>query len=110
MFVSEKNCEKKIITLFYIILLWTGSDLSDNRKERSNFFSCRWDENNYIVRHNYALDGDNGMKNNMHNVFSKGGREGRISLKYINYLTRILHSASFSCTRRKNIYASTHNY
>lgn len=31
---------------------------------------------------NYALDGDNGMKNNVHSVFSKGGREVRISLKY----------------------------
>lgn len=83
MFVSEKDYEKKNnnIILCNIITNVARSTRQQEGKIELLFLSLR-QKNNYVVRHNYALDGDNGMKNNMHNVFSKDGREGRISLKY----------------------------
>lgn len=56
--MSEKDYEKKkkIVTLFYVILLRIFQAIG--RKDRISFLVI---ENNYVARHNYALDGDNGM-------------------------------------------------
>lgn len=77
--MKKKKKKTTTIILYNII---TNVSRSTGQQERSNFFWREYDENNYVVGRNYALDGDNGMKNNVHSAFSKGGREVRISLKY----------------------------